>query len=79
MFFFHVLLYPVFRQFFGIASLDSLGNEHFYVFNVLPFGLATAGFVITRLTKPVQAFLHSKGIRFSIYIDDGRIPSSSLQ
>lgn len=32
---------------------------------------------MTRLIRPIQAFLHKLGIRFNIFIDDGRICAKS--
>ena len=42
-----------------------------YQFLVLPFGLTTAPCVFTKVTKPLMSYLHSRGQRASIYIDDG--------
>ena len=39
-----------------------------YEFLVLPFGLATAPFVFTKLTYPVVAFLRAFGIRLIIFL-----------
>ena len=36
-----------------------------YQFLVLPFGLCTAPFIFTKITKPVAAFLRLKGIRIA--------------
>ena len=42
----------------------------YYQFRSLPFGLATAPFVFTKLTKPVVAHLRVRGMSVIIYIDD---------
>ena len=34
---------------------------------------------ITKLLKPVNAYIHSKGIRHSIFLDDGRITAPSKE
>ena len=39
----------------------------------MPFGLASATQCLARVTKPICAHLASKGIRHSLYIDDGKI------
>ncbi len=39
----------------------------------MPFGLATAVHVITKLFKPVQAYFARPGICHTIFIDDGRM------
>jgi hypothetical protein len=34
---------------------------------------------VTRLLKPVKSFLHRLGVRFSIYVDDGRIAAATAE
>ena len=41
-----------------------------YEFSCLPFGLASAPRVFTKIMKPVVGFLRSKGVRCVIYLDD---------
>lgn len=41
----------------------------------MPFGLASATHCLARLTKPICALLAKRGIRNTIYIDDGWIPA----
>ena len=45
----------------------------YYMFTVLPFGLATACYVFTKLLRPIVKYFHAKGIRIVVYIDDGII------
>lgn len=45
-------------------------NGELYEFTCLPFGLCTAPFVFTKLTKPVVHKLRSKGLISVIYLDD---------
>jgi hypothetical protein len=54
------------------------GEECFYVFVVLPFGLASAAFVLYRMTKPVVQFLRLQGVRILLYVDDGRVIHSRV-
>ena len=42
-----------------------------YVFTVLPFGLASAAFIFTKIFRPLVAFWHSHGIKLCLYLDDG--------
>ena len=41
-----------------------------YQWKVLPFGLATAPWVFTALTKPILFLCHCKGFHIVIYLDD---------
>ena len=45
-------------------------KETMYEFVCLPFGLASAPRVFTKLMKPVVALLRQLGIRLIIYLDD---------
>ena len=42
-----------------------------YKFTVLPFGLATACYVFTKLLWPIVRFFRSQGYQIVIYLDDG--------
>ena len=50
-----------------------------FQFTCLPFGLASALRVFTKILRPVVGFLWSKGIRCVIYLDDIYSPSRSGQ
>ena len=45
-------------------------KNQIYEFLVMPFGLTSAPFIFTKLTKPIMAHLHSRGLRSNIFIDD---------
>jgi hypothetical protein len=51
------------------------GTQHEFI--CLPFGLATAPRVFTKLIKPVVAALRQRGIRLVIYLDDILIMAES--
>jgi len=72
-FYHHVRIHPSHMKYLGAAIPGSDGNRQYFVFCFLPFGLSSAVHCVTKLFKPVGAFIHEKGIRHSIYIDDGRI------
>ena len=46
-------------------------RDRYYVFTVLPFGLATACYVFTKLLRPVVKYLRARGTKIVMYIDDG--------
>jgi Reverse transcriptase (RNA-dependent DNA polymerase) len=75
--FFQVKLRPYMRRYLGFAVPDPAGGVKYYQFRVMPYGMKTAVSVATRLLKPVKAFLHKLGVKFSIYVDDGRISCHS--
>ena len=50
----------------------------YYVFTVLPFGLASACYVFTKLLRPLVKHLRSQGIRMVLYLDDGIVVVSGF-
>jgi hypothetical protein len=71
--FFHVKLHPDVRKYFGFAVPDADGVMKYYQFTVLVYGFKSAVQVVTILILPLKALIHRLGIRFSIYVDDGRV------
>ena len=66
----HVDVYAEHQKYLGFAwELD--GIKQYFVFAVLPFGLATACYVFTKLMRPVVKYWRGQGLRAVIYIDDG--------
>ena len=63
--YFSVSIDPEFRKFFRFSWMGQL-----YEFLVMCFGLTTAPYIFTKITRPILAFLHSRSIRASMYIDD---------
>ena len=43
----------------------------YYVFTVLPFGLASACYICTKLVRPLVGYWRRKGLRIVVYLDDG--------
>jgi hypothetical protein len=70
-------LHPEARKFFGFEVLDEMGNEKYYQFTVMVYSLKSAVQVVPRLILPLKAYIHKLGIRFSIYVDDGRCVAST--
>ena len=46
-------------------------EQRFYVFTVLPFGLASAPYVFTKLLRPLVKLWRSRGLKSLMYLDDG--------
>lgn len=54
-------------------------NAKLYEFNVLPFGLNTAPYVFTKISKPIVKFLRSQGFISTIYLDDLHLIGNSYE
>ena len=77
--YFHIRLSQEAKQFFGFSVSEEDGSETPYQFTVMVYGFAAAGSVVTRLIKPLQGYLHNRGIRSAIYMDDGQVVASSAE
>ena len=73
--YYHVKIAAHHVKYLGAAVMLG-GKKQYFVFKHLPFGLNSAVHAITKLWKPILAYLHTSGVRCSIYIDDGRILAS---
>ena len=62
----HVEIAEVHHKYLGFAW-----DDKFYVFTVLPFGLASACYIFTKLLRPLVAYWRSKGLKSVVYLDDG--------
>ena len=71
--YFHVPIHPK-----SVHLLRFVWKGKVYEFLVLPFGLCTAPFVFTKISRPLAAFLRSKGIRIIFYLDDILVIGSSM-
>ena len=74
---YHLMIYPPHQTFLGIAAEMPDGSRRFYQYTVLPFGLAPAAAIMTRIVKPILAHLASQGIRASVYLDDLKINAAT--
>ena len=77
--YFHIRIAEQHWKYLGAKYLSKAGQQQYFVFCHMPFGLATAVHVITKLFKPINAYLGQRGIRHSIFIDDGRILAQSKE
>lgn len=73
----HIKIHRSQTKYLGAAIRTPEGTIIYFTFLFLPFGLSSAVHCITKLFKPINAYLHNKGIRHSIYLDDGRITSDT--
>lgn len=72
--YFHISVNRRFRRFLRLRWRGLL-----YEYLVLPLGLCLAPLIFTLVTKPLQAFLHARGIRCVFYLDDILILGSSRE
>ena len=70
----HVDIHEQSQEFLGFAW-----SHKYYVFTVLPFGLATACYVFTKLMRPLVRLWRSKGIKCVVYLDDGIIITAGFE
>ncbi|CAJ0958249.1 unnamed protein product [Ranitomeya imitator] len=70
----HIPIFPSHQRFLRFA----IREDHFQ-FTALPFGLATAPRVFTKVMAAVMAILHSRGVVVFPYLDDLLIKGPSFQ
>ena len=61
-------MFPVAEQHQKYLSFQ--WETKFFHFTCLPFGLSTAPWTFTKVTRPVVQFLRARGVRMVIYLDD---------
>ena len=74
----HVDIFPQHQQYLGFSWTHKDTILRYYKFTVLPFGLNSASYIFTKLTRPLVYHWRSQGILSFIYIDDGLIISPTL-
>ena len=67
----HVSINEKYKKYLGFAWKFTDGTVRFYQFKVLPFGLASACYVFTKLMRPLVKKWRSQGIKCTVYLDDG--------
>ena len=66
----HVEIFEQHRQYLGF-SWDFEGQKKYFVFNVLPFGISTAGYIFTKLTRVPVTYWRAQGKKIVMFLDDG--------
>ena len=74
----HVNIFEEHQTFLGFSWLYN-NTKAFFIFTVLPFGLATACNVFTKFMKPLISRWRGLGIKIILYLDDGIVTNSSSQ
>ncbi|XP_048243125.1 uncharacterized protein LOC125376006 [Haliotis rufescens] len=66
----HIDIYPAHTDFLGFAWGEGQ-NRIFYKFLVLPFGLTTAPYVFTKVTRQLVKYWRFQGHKVVTFLDDG--------
>jgi len=53
--------------------------QQYYVFTVLPFGLATACYIFTKLIRPLVKCWREKRLWAVVYLDDGIVVANGME
>lgn len=46
-------------------------KNRYYAYTVLPFGLATSGYIFSKVTREIVKYWRGKGFKIIMYLDDG--------
>ena len=66
----HIDINEGFKKYLGFCwEFD--GQKRYFTFNVLPFGLATAGHIFTKTVRCLVKHWRKSGIKIIVYLDDG--------
>lgn len=66
----HIEIHPDYRGYLGFRWKYQ-GREEYFVFNVLPFGISTAAYIFTKVTRVAVRYWRKQGMRIIMYLDDG--------
>ena len=69
----HIMIHQDDRTYLGLHW-----DGTYYVFNVLPFGIATAGFIFSKVMREVVKHWRENQMRVIMYLDDGLGGASTL-
>ena len=78
--YFHCSVNESHHQYLGFnLQNEDTGEDEYYCFSVMIYGLSMAVSVVTRLTLPLMEYLNKRGVRAAIMIDDGRVLGRSKE
>jgi hypothetical protein len=67
----HIDIQDSYWKFLGFSWFFPITGARYFVFKVLPFGLASACFVFTKMLRPFVSRWRGMGLSAIMYIDDG--------
>ena len=74
----HIDIFLAHTQFLGLSWVFD-GYTRYFQFTVLPFGLASAPYVFTKIQKALVKHWRRQGLRIFTYLDDGAVAESSFE
>ena len=54
-----------------VTYLGIKWKGEYYVYNVLPFGLVTSGYIFSKVVREIVKYWRAKGLKIIMYLDDG--------
>lgn len=66
----HIEIFEDHRTYIGFAW-EFEDKRRYFHFNVLPFGISTAGYVFTKVTRTLIRYWRSRGENIIMFLDDG--------
>ena len=67
----HIQIHREHRKYLGFEWTFANGETRHYQFLVLPFGLNSAGYLFTKVLRPLVKKWRSEGIKAILFVDDG--------
>ena len=76
--YFHIDIHPEHRKYLGFRW-SCEGKERYFQYGVLAFGLSSAGYVFSKVMRPLTKRWRARGIKSIIFLDDGIAAKNSKQ
>ncbi|XP_053400643.1 uncharacterized protein LOC128557357 [Mercenaria mercenaria] len=74
----HIMIFPEHTTYLGFAWLEN-GVKRYYVFQVLPFGISTAGFIFTKILRICVKKWREIWFKIVLFLDDGLGGASTFE
>ena len=74
----HIDIHPEYQKYLGF-HWETNGETNYFVFKVLPFGLATACYLFTKLMRLLVRHWRGRGLKAIVYLDDGIVAVKSKE
>ena len=76
----HIDIHPESQTFLGFAWKHSKDQSFsYYIFTVLPFGLTSAPYILTKCLKPLEKYWRRQGIDIALCLDDGWLTEAKYE